>query len=421
MRIWLIKASEGLPIDGDVRLARTGALAEYLSRSGHDVVWWTSTFRHEIKQHRYTETTNVNVSDFWKLILLYAGCGYAKNVSIARIRYCRKIANRLRTQIEKESVPDVIIVCWPIIELVDVAIKYGRKKGIPVIVDIRDQWPDSFATVTGGWKRKILELILFPMIKKSNRIIAKADSITSMSEAFIEWGCRKAGRERGEKDAFIPIGSKKIEFTDEQREQYKMFWGERGISEETWNLCLISVLTMKNRDIHTVIRAVNELGKKYANIRFVLGGTGDDEDELRKIAGESEHIVFAGWLNEPQMQSLMLLSKCGMYCMKKELFSEGFGNKPIQYLSAGLPIVSSVRGYTEEMISKYKIGLIYEEGDVDSCMNTIERLYLDEKLQKEMSRNATRCFVNQFDSETVNENFEKYIKKVCESYGKDCM
>ena len=50
LKVWLIKESEALPL-GTGRLMRTGSLAEYLSRKGHDVTWWASTFIHKEKRY----------------------------------------------------------------------------------------------------------------------------------------------------------------------------------------------------------------------------------------------------------------------------------------------------------------------------------------------------------------------------------
>lgn len=419
MNIWLIKASEDLPVDGNVRLARIGSLSEYLARQGHDVTWWTSTFNHAKKLHRYSNTKELCINSHEKLILLYAGCGYSKNVSLARMKYCSKMADAFCVELVKYEPPDIVLVCWPIIEMVEVAIKYGKKNHIPVIVDIRDQWPDSFATITTGWKRRILEIGLLPMIKKSNRIISAADGITSMSDKFVDWGCRKARRLRNVYDKFIPIGSQRVDVGQETLSQYEQFWSEKEVSKNTWNICLFTILTKKNRDTHTAIKAVRELGKKYPQIRFIIGGTGDDEAELIALAENSPSIIFAGWLNEPQMHSLMALSKCGMYCMSGELFSEGFGNKPIQYLSAGLPIVSSVRGYTEKMLEDYNMGLIYEEGSVTSCMEILEKLILNDELRRQMGKNAIKCFDKLYESEKINSSFEKHLEYVYRTYRKE--
>ena len=47
MKVWLFQTSEPLPIKGDnMRLLRTGMMAEALTNRGHEVVWFTGTFNH---------------------------------------------------------------------------------------------------------------------------------------------------------------------------------------------------------------------------------------------------------------------------------------------------------------------------------------------------------------------------------------
>ncbi len=46
-----------------------------------------------------------------------------------------------------DTLPDVIHVCNVPIELCHAAVTYGRAKGIPVVIDVRDLWPDVYLEV----------------------------------------------------------------------------------------------------------------------------------------------------------------------------------------------------------------------------------------------------------------------------------
>ena len=92
MRIWLLTVGEPLPTDGDnERLLRTGMLADYLTSRGHQVVWWTSSFNHSLKQQRVPKDTYLDLKRGYRLWQLYAP-GYPKNISFRRVIHHTGIA-----------------------------------------------------------------------------------------------------------------------------------------------------------------------------------------------------------------------------------------------------------------------------------------------------------------------------------------
>ena len=57
--------------------------------------------------------------------------------------------------------PDIILTSIPSIELSKVAVKYANKFNIPIVLDIRDLWPDVF----------------FEILPKSTQLLVKFLSI----------------------------------------------------------------------------------------------------------------------------------------------------------------------------------------------------------------------------------------------------
>src|ERR1039457_4308343 len=72
MRSWLVNITDPLPIDGaHVRLLRMGTLAGFLAARGHTVTWWTSTFDHYRKRHRFDRDATVDVDGRLSVRLLH--------------------------------------------------------------------------------------------------------------------------------------------------------------------------------------------------------------------------------------------------------------------------------------------------------------------------------------------------------------
>lgn len=54
MNIWIVEAVKPLPVLGSTyRDLQCGMLAKALVANGHEVVWWSSTFDHMRKMHRF--------------------------------------------------------------------------------------------------------------------------------------------------------------------------------------------------------------------------------------------------------------------------------------------------------------------------------------------------------------------------------
>jgi len=419
LTIWLIKAAEEVPTDKEQHLGRTGGLAEYLSKHGHHVVWWKSTFHHGKKVYLYDKNTEVNLNENWKLVCLHSKIAYKKNISVNRLIHYRLLAQGFVNYSTRYEVPDLIFCAWPTADFAEAAIAYGKKHNIPVVIDIRDFWPDIFERAFPKKMKPIAEIALIFMKKKAARIMRHAYSITGVTDDAVKWGCKYAGRVPAKRDRSFFIGSKKIDNPDELRSNLPDDWKEKGLDNSTWNICFLGSLRNSGLDLKTVIMAVKEMQKKYPDIRLAIAGEGDSRTELEAYAEGSDAIVFLGWQNETGMNTLMSISKCGAYCIENtEDFVNTFSNKAIQYLSLGVPILNSLKGYAKTLIMENGVGITYKEKDIKDCREKIETLYLDEKMREGMSRKALDLFSKRFDSEVVNHKIENYFYKIIEGYNK---
>lgn len=211
MKVWLLQANEPMPIVNEgQRLFRTGLIAEELVKREHNVTWFATTFNHFEKKQMYDKDKDIKVEDNYELKLIWAP-KYKRNISVKRIINHKYMAVRLRKIIRKMEKPDIIYVSFPTIEFAEEAVKYGEKHNIPVIVDIRDLWPDIFNHNISKFKR----IIAWPYIKlmqiKTKKIMKKAYAINGISDKVVEWGLKKAGRNKNETDKGFLMGYEKAE------------------------------------------------------------------------------------------------------------------------------------------------------------------------------------------------------------------
>jgi hypothetical protein len=162
VRIWIATITEPLPCDGDdVRLHRVGTLARALVERGHNVLWWASTFDHFTRAQRFTTDTSVKSGS--RLVLkLIRSPGYRSNVSASRLADHAYSAFRFVRLARHEDRPDVILACLPTLEMAAASCWIGGRLKVPVVVDVRDLYPDVFVEVFPKWMRPFVRAGMWP-------------------------------------------------------------------------------------------------------------------------------------------------------------------------------------------------------------------------------------------------------------------
>lgn len=411
MKVWILCEGEPLPVEEGAVLMRMGLLAESLSQNGHDVIWWSSTFIHGSKTYYTNCCKKIWISKHEKLILLHSQVSYKKNISLQRLIYHHNLGIEFRKHCEEEEKPDIILCSYPIVQFCIEAERYAKKHNVPLIVDVRDLWPDIFVRAFPQKMHKFVRVGLFPLDFQANYAMKEADAIIGVVPSMVKWGLRRARRKANRIDQVIYIGSKS-DLADNQAELKQALekWNLLGVNKETWNLCFVGTLSSNSLDLSTCIEATKEISKEYPDFRLVICGDGDGIEEYKKLAADCRNIIFAGWCDKYQIQSLFNIGNAGLYPYKNwEDFKNAFGNKIVKYMSGGLPVVSSLTGFSKKYIEKYKFGLVYQENNQDSFRKVIRSLIEDSEKTKSMGINGKKRFNKDFNVVVINSKFEKMM------------
>ncbi|WP_224957447.1 glycosyltransferase family 4 protein [Geomonas subterranea] len=417
MRVWLITIGEPVPTDGhDERLLRTGILARLLSQNGHEVVWWCSSFDHTRKKQRTVHEVSTTVSDGYRLMVLRSR-GYQRNISLARLLDHREHATRFAELAPREPIPDVILCSMPTIDLSRAAVKYAVSRKIPVVLDIRDLWPEIFVDLAPRWARGLARLILTPLFRDLRWACSHATALTSMTPQILQWGLGYANRSRSELDREFPFGYEERRPTDVELREANEFWKEHGIAVDSKQFFVVFFGTIGRQfDLDTVIDAARRLDGGSRAFHFILCGAGDRLDYYKKAAAGLSNVSFPGWVGSSEIWALMRIAHLGLapYHNTKD-FCASIPNKPIEYLSAGLPVLSPLTGVLHDLLLRNGCGVFYSEGGVKSLVDALELSYDDPAHLKIMANNAINLFQERFTAEIVYSNMKKYLEEVSNS------
>jgi len=408
-----------LPTDGEnVRMWRTGIIASLLVDRGHRVTWWTSSFYHALKRQRVRKDEVIVLSSRYRLILLHAPA-YSRNISIARlINHCM-IGRKFVKFAKREKAPDIILCSFPTIELSLAATRYGVKQRVPVVLDVRDLWPDIFLDFTPQKLRWLVKFLLFPYFWAARSAFRNATAVLGITDPIMRWGLEKASRPQSPFDRDFPFGypSKKVDATEVSRSVN--FWAKHGIDHQkkAFVCCFFGTLG-RQLDLDTVIHAARRLLDQKSPFIFVLCGDGDNSEYYRNLAKGCDNIIFPGWVNQADITVLMKRSSVGLtpYYSKMD-FSMSIPNKSIEYLSAGLPVISSLKGVLQELLSVHQCGITYENGNSDMLISILTNLYDNPGELKVMSEHARRLYEQRFAADEVYNKMVDHLSLIRDNFG----
>jgi len=122
----------------------------------------------------------------------------------------------------------------------------------------------------------------------------------------------------------------------------------------------------------SVIRAVGRLKEEFPDIKYIIAGQCDEEEELRVrelIAKEglTDHVILSGFLDEAELPDHFLLADAFVLPSKKE----GFGLVFIEALACGLPVICGDSDGSIDAIRNGALGSAInadDESELDTCI-----------------------------------------------------
>ncbi len=162
---------------------------------------------------------------------------------------------------------------------------------------------------------------------------------------------------------------------------------------------------IKQKGVENILRAFQNLVKKYDNIHLFIAGDGG---ELLEYQNQYQHpqISFLGKLEYSEL--LQYYAKTDIF-LYPPLWPEGL---PSSILEAGLmscAVIATAQGGIGEIIFSGKNGIIVEE-TVKSLEQAMEKLIVDEDLRRKLAKQLHQTVRNQFSWDVTAKKILKDIK-----------
>ncbi len=407
MKIWIVQIGEPLPLNSNVRKMRSVLLAEELSARGHDITYITSAFDHVTKTWNSVDEKFIKVKEGYSFLTL-KGCGYSSNVSLKRLIDHRKISKRFLHNASKMEKPDLIQVSMPPHDLAYSVVRYAKEREIPVVVDIRDLWPDYFLTVLPSKIRPLFKPFFFYEYNLLNYALKHANAITANCTNYLQWGLDHAKRKVTNKDRVFYLGFRDTAAISTLEIKNDSLMNVLDKVQGKFVVAFMGIFSITNNP-SLIIETARRL-KDNKDIVFVLAGDGVMLENMEKRAQGLDNVFLTGWLNLAEIAALLKVAKLGI-CTSDSDF-EIFPNKACAYFSAALPVISSFKGELATILERDHLGINVNSSDIEGYANAVRELYENQEMRIKMAKNAREIYEKQFNTANIYKDYAGFLENI---------
>ncbi len=411
MKLWLIQTGEDLPLEENIRKLRTAVLAEELASRGHQVTWWASAFSHLRKTWIEEKATRLRLSSGVAVELLY-GCGYRSNVSLARLIDHRVVAADFRRRSATSELPDMIVVSLPPYDLAYEAGKFSQRHQIPLLVDVRDCWPDIFLDVAPALLRPLFRLVLYTEFRLTRRALRQADAITAVSRDMLNWAESYCDEAKRFQSRVFHLGFHRA------KHEVPLVPDWLAALDGRFVVAFIGTFTTHHSPI-VLARAARLLQNEGRDdIAIVIAGAGGDL--YAKVQAETtglSNVTLPGWLDQAGIDALLDRSAVGV-CPTGTRASL-FPNKTFLYFSRDLPVLSAFQGELRDVLEREGLGAYFDYDDAATLVHHIKNLCDNSARYLEISERVRRIFSDRYDEKVIYRSFADHIESVTTASAKD--
>lgn len=238
------------------------------------------------------------------------------------------------------------------------AIKFKKKKKLPIVINIQDLWPENIIAVTG-----ITNFIVIGLVNKMvNYIYKHCDLILTASPSFVD----KIRDRIKNKDKVV-------------------YWPQYSIVSRTnedvslYNKDFFNIVFTGNigeaQGIDLAIEAANILKNEKICWHFV--GDGRNRKKLEKMVKEcniDQRVIFHGFHPEKEIPKYLKDADAALLILKPNpIFEMTIPAKLQTYLACGIPILGCVSGEGKRIIEESNAGIVSDEISVEALVKACQK------------------------------------------------
>jgi len=281
---------------------------------------------------------------------------------------------------------DVVIATSPQIFCGYAGVWYARLKRVPLVVEIRDIWPESMGAVGAhipGPAYWALERVEKAMYRRCAKLVTVGDGYR---ERLIEKGVP------AEKIAIVMNGTDLAVYGPREKDTELL---RRHGFDGKFVVSYIGTVGMAC-GLEVVLDAAEILDHKEhmeKEVVFVIVGDGAHREQLEAEAKKRglSNVVFTGRQPKDTMPAWVASSDANLVHLRKtDLFTTVMPSKIFESAGCRRPIIMGVDGFAKKLVMDAGAGLDMKPESAQSLVECVERLVADPALSVRLGENAYR-------------------------------
>ena len=287
------------------------------------------------------------------------------------------------------------------------ALIVGKKKGIPVVADLHENYPAAVQIFATSFKDRFLNGLKRwkqyenDCLKRVNHIIVVVDE----------------ARERVFNDYNVPESKVTVVSNTEDVDFFEHLKLDQNLIDSYKDYFVITYVGGfgPHRGLDVPIKAMPILKEKIPNVRLLLVGEGGNRAELERLAsdlGVSQSVEFTGWQPFDLMPSYISLSDICLVPHHSNPHTDStIPHKIFQYMLMRKPVVVSTCKPLARVVNETQAGLVFESGNRDDFARVCLEL-LDVNKRKQFGENGRQAVLAKYNWEKTGEDLVKVYEKI---------
>lgn len=416
MRIWLINPYGPIPSESWRDYCFT-MMADALTASGHEVVWWTSNFSHHFKKYRSSGWQDTKVNDKFTLRLVPT-TSYKKNIGVGRALRDLVFGIRAYQKGKTQPAPDCIVYSESPLTFGYAGFMLARYHKCPVIFHQMDLWPELIEKAFPTFIQPVLKVLFTPVYMNRKWIYSRLDAVIALAEPYLD----------------VPLNDAPVLVTKPHALIYNGIDVEKFRNSMTVLNLPDGILPKKapgeiravfagslgpSYDILAILKVAERLESSQSRLKLVIAGDGPLRKNVEEYVADPNHtrLFYVGKLSPELLAPLYRDCDIGL-CAYSARSNVEMPDKIYDYTAAGLAVVNSLTGEVSQVVKENGFGLQYAGGNSDDLFNKLESLENDSVLRHEMSRKSFEIGMT-YDQHLQYAKLLEIVDKVCSSRGRN--
>lgn len=306
--------------------------------------------------------------------------------------------------------PDVIVATSPQFFCGWAGVLVSKLRRRPLVLEIRDIWPESIEAVGALSNRRLLRLL--ELLEKW--MYRAADHVIPVGQGY-----RENIQEKVDVSGRCTVITNGVDVQDFQHVDADETFQQQWQLEGKFVCCYIGTIGMAHglQVVNLAAQILKDQGRD--DIRFCIVGDGAMRETLEQEAkqlGVEEQVAYTGRLSRENVPAvLQRADACLVHLRKTDLFTTVIPSKIFETMAMGCPIIMGVEGESRDIVARANAGIMIEPDSAEELAAAVIKLADDHSLRQQLGGSGRAFVAEHYDRNQLAKQYLDVLSQVAQS------